>query len=130
MARWIGATCTVCALGLLVISQATSFWLCAAVLFAIGFAATLQMAATNTIIQQRVPDEMRSRLMAVYATLFMGVQPIGSLLATFFVKRLGAPHGLLLLGVFLLVACVVFLLRVILKVKPQQPVVAGTVPSV
>ena len=128
LARWIGATCTVCALGLLVISQATSFWLCAAVLFAVGFAATSQMAATNTIIQQRVPDEMRSRLMAVYATLFMGVQPIGALFAGFAAKHLGAPHALLLLGTLVLIACGVFLFRVIL-VKPPQSTVADPVQS-
>jgi len=129
LARWIGAMCTVCALGLLVISQATSFWLCAAVLFAVGFAATSQMAATNTIIQQRVPDEMRSRLMAVYATLFMGVMPIGALFAGYVAKHLGAPHALLLLGALVLIACLIFLFRVILRVKPEQPAVADTVQS-
>ena len=129
LARWIGATCTVCAVGLLVISQATSFWLCAAVLFAVGFAATSQMAATNTIIQQRVPDEMRSRLMAVYATLFMGVQPIGALFAGYMAKHLGAPHALLLLGILVLIGCAIFFFRVILRMKPQQPAVADTVAS-
>ena len=129
LARWIGTTCMVCALGLLVISQVTSFWLCAVVLFAVGFAATSQMAATNTIIQQRVPDEMRSRLMAVYATLFMGVQPVGALFAGYVAKHMGAPHALLLLGALVLLAGVIFFFRVILKVKPQQPAVADTVPS-
>jgi len=129
LARWIGSTCTVCAVGLLVISQATSFWLCAAVLFAVGFAATSQMAATNTIIQQRVPDEMRSRLMAVYATLFMGVQPIGALFAGYAAHHLGAPHALLLLGMLVLIGCGIFFFRVILRVKPQQPAVADTLQS-
>jgi len=129
LARWIGSTCTVCAIGLLVISQATSFWLCAAVLFAVGFAATSQMAATNTIIQQRVPDEMRSRLMAVYATLFMGVQPIGALFAGYAAHHLGAPHALLLLGMLVLIGCGIFFFRVILRVKPQQPAAADTVQS-
>ena len=129
LARWIGATCAVCAIGLLVISQATSFWLCATVLFVVGFAATSQMAATNTIIQQRVPDEMRSRLMAVYATLFMGVQPIGALFAGYAAKHLGAPHALLLLGTLVLIGCAIFLFRVILRVKPQQPTVVDTMQS-
>ena len=129
LARRIGTTCMVCALGLLVISQVTSFWLCAVVLFAVGFAATSQMAATNTIIQQRVPDEMRSRLMAVYATLFMGVQPIGALFAGYVAKHMGAPHALLLLGALVLMAGVIFFFRVILRVKPQQPTAADTVPS-
>jgi MFS family permease len=126
LARWIGATCTACALGLIVFSFAASFWLCAAVLFVVGFAATSQMAATNTIIQQRVPDEMRSRLMAVYATMFMGVQPIGALLAGVVAKHLGAPHTLLIFGILVLAGCLVFLLRVLVKVKPVKPAPALT----
>jgi MFS family permease len=126
LARWIGATCTACALGLMVFSFAASFWLCAIVLFVVGFAATSQMAATNTIIQQRVPDEMRSRLMAVYATMFMGVQPIGALLAGVVAKHIGAPHTLLIFGSLVLAGCLVFLSRVVTKVKPAQPTPALT----
>lgn len=124
LARWIAATCTICAIGLLVFSQAASFWLCAAVLFTVGFAATSQMAATNTIIQQRVPDEMRSRLMAVYATMFMGVQPIGALIAGGVAKHIGAPHTLLVFGVLVLIACLVFMSRVVLKAQRETPTAA------
>src|SRR5213080_2049997 len=62
LARWIGATSTTCAIGLLIFSGAKVFWLCAVVLFVVGFATTSQMAATNTLIQNRVPDELRSRV--------------------------------------------------------------------
>jgi MFS family permease len=126
LARWIATTCTVCAVGLLIFSFASSFWLCAVVLFVVGFAATSQMAATNTIIQQRVPDEMRSRLMAVYATLFMGVQPIGALLAGFVAKHIGAPHTLLAFGGAVLLGSLLFVSRVVLKVKREQPLPATT----
>jgi MFS family permease len=115
LAKWIAITCTTCAVCLIVMSQATSFWLCAAVLFVVGFAATSQMAATNTIIQQRVPEHLRSRLMAVYATLFMGVQPIGALLAGNIAHRLGTPPALLLLGSVVLVACLAFIYLVVLR---------------
>ena len=121
LARWIAATCTACALGLLVFSLATTFWLCAAVLFVVGFAATSQMAATNTIIQQRVPDEMRSRLMAVYATMFMGVMPIGALIAGVVAKHIGAPHTMLIFGSCVLVGCLVFLFRVVMKMSVEEP---------
>ena len=115
LAKWIATTCTTCAIGLIVMSHATSFWLCAAVLFVVGFAATSQMAATNTIIQERVPEELRSRLMAVYATMFMGVQPIGALLAGGIAKRIGTPDALLLLGSIVLAGCVAFIYFVATK---------------
>lgn len=126
LAPWIGATCTVCALGLLIFSFATSFWLCAAMLFVVGFAATSQMAATNTIIQERVPDEMRSRLMAVYATMFMGVMPIGALIAGVVAKHIGAPHTLLIFASLVLAGCMVFFWRVIMKARKDEPAPALT----
>ncbi len=66
---------------LILFSYSRVFWFSAGVLFIVGFSATSMMAATNTTVQNRVPDELRSRVMAVYATMFMGVQPIGSLVA-------------------------------------------------
>ena len=115
LARWIGATSTTCAIGLLVFSGAKVFWLCAVVLFVVGFAATSQMAATNTLIQNRVPDELRSRVMAVYATMFMGVQPIGALLAGGVAKRIGAPYTLTVFGALVLVGSLLFLFRVVMR---------------
>ena len=116
LARWIASTCTVCAVGLIIMSHASSFWLCATVLFIVGFAATSQMAATNTIIQERAPDELRSRLMAVYATMFMGVQPIGALFAGGVAKRIGTPNTVLLFGSLVLTGCLFFIWRVAMRV--------------
>jgi MFS family permease len=126
LSRWIAATCTTCAIGLIVMSQARSFWLCAAVLFVVGFAATSQMAATNTIIQERVPEELRSRLMAVYATMFMGVQPIGALLAGGIAKRIGTPNALLLLGSLVLAGCILFIWWVAMRLRPADGTAVAT----
>jgi MFS family permease len=115
LARWIAATSTTCAIGLIIFSQAKTFWLCAVVLLAVGFAATSQMAATNTLIQNRVPDELRSRVMAVYATMFMGVQPIGALIAGGVAKRIGAPYTLTVFGSLVLLGSLVF--RVLMRLQ-------------
>lgn len=117
LTRWIAATSTTCAIGLLIFSGAKVFWLCVVVLFVVGFAATSQMAATNTLIQNRVPDELRSRVMAVYATMFMGVQPIGALVAGGFAKRIGAPHTLTAFGSVVMLGSLVFLFRVAMKLQ-------------
>jgi MFS family permease len=120
LARWIAATSSTCAIGLIIFSQAKFFWLCAVVLLVVGFAATSQMAATNTLIQNRVPDELRSRVMAVYATMFMGVQPIGSLIAGGVAKRIGAPYTLTVFGSLVLLGSLVFLFRVVMRLQ-QTP---------
>src|SRR5260370_4223197 len=90
LAKWIAAMSVICAIGLIAFSQSHIFWISCSVLLAGGFAATSQMAATHTTVQNRVPDELRGRVMAVYATMLMGVQPIGALLAGGIVKRVGA----------------------------------------
>jgi len=126
LAPVIGATCATCAVALIIFSQARVFWLCAAVLFVMGFAATTQMAATNTILQERVPDQMRSRLMAVYATMFMGVSPIGALIAGGVAKHVGTPNTVLLFGLLVLTGCLVFVTRVVMKLNKSGPAPALT----
>jgi MFS family permease len=127
MARWIAAMSTICALALIAFSRSQVFWVSAAVLFVVGFTATSQMAATNTTVQNRVPDRLRGRIMAVYATMFMGVQPIGSLIAGGIAKRIGAPDTLMLFGVFVLVASLVFTFRVVTRLG--QAATASPTPA-
>ncbi len=124
LARWIAAMSVILSVCLIGFSQSTVFWLSAGLLFVIGFAATSQMAATNTTVQNRVPDELRGRMMAVYATMFMGVQPIGSLIAGGVAKRLGAPRTLEIFGFVVLAASLVFVFRVVTRVVTAQPAAA------
>jgi MFS family permease len=120
LARWIAATSMVCAIGLEVFAQSRVFWLSSAVLVIVGFAVTSQMTATNTLIQYRVPDELRSRVMAVYATMMMGMQPIGALIAGGVAKHAGAPTALAVFGILVLLGSVIFLFRVVKRLRPAQ----------
>jgi MFS family permease len=117
LARWIAGTSMACAIGLVLFSASRVFWMSMIVLFVVGFSATVQMAATNTIVQSRVPDELRGRIMAVYATMFMGVQPIGSLLAGGIAKRIGAPRTLGLFGLLVLAGSLFFFFRVVMRLR-------------
>jgi MFS family permease len=128
LARWIAGTSLVCSVGLIVFSQSRNFPLSALTIFIVGFAATTQMAATNTIVQSRVPDELRGRVMAVYATMFMGVQPIGSLIAGGIAKRIGAPYTMTIFGLLVLVASAVFVFRVVMRL-PQAAAPSTSPPA-
>jgi len=48
----------------------------------------------------------------VYATMFMGVQPLGALLAGGVAKRIGTPNAVLLFGCLVFAGCLVFIWRV------------------
>lgn len=127
LARWIAGTSLVCGIGLVIFSQSRVFWVSATVLLFVGFAATVQMAATNTVVQNRVPDELRSRVIAVYATMFMGVQPIGSLIAGGIAKHIGAPYTLTIFGLLVTIGSLIFLLRVALRLGAAMPEASASV---
>jgi predicted MFS family arabinose efflux permease len=120
LVEWIAATSTTCALGLILFSQSRVFWLSAVTLLVVGFSATSQMAATNTILQSRVPDELRGRIMAVYATMFMGVQPLGALIAGGVAKRIGAPHALAAFGTVCFLGSLFFVFRVAMRLGQTE----------
>ena len=120
LARWIAVTSMTCAIGLEVFAESRIFWLSSAVLLVVGFAVTSQMTATNTLIQNRVPDELRSRVMAVYATMMMGMQPVGALIAGGVAKHAGAPTTLAVFGILVLLGSLVFLFRVVKRLRPAQ----------
>ena len=71
----------------------------------------VEMASTNTLIQTLVPDNLRGRAMAVYGMMFMGMAPLGALLAGAIAHRLGAPITVALGGAVCIVVSIVFGLR-------------------
>jgi MFS family permease len=127
LAKWIAAMSVICSVCLLIFSQSKVFWLSIVVLFIVGFAATSQMAATNTTVQNRSPEQLRGRLMAVYATMFMGVQPIGALLAGGLAKRFGAPMTLAIFGSVCLLGSLLFAAWVVLRVRPVEQAATSAV---
>jgi predicted MFS family arabinose efflux permease len=125
LAKWIAGMAIISSVCLIAFSYSRVFWISAAVLFVVGFAATSMMAATNTTVQNRVPDELRSRVMAVYAMMFMGVQPIGSLVAGGVAKHIGAPRTLEVFGVIVLTASVAFAVRMMMRMRAAVVTAGG-----
>ena len=63
-----------------------------------------QMAASNTLIQSMIPNSLRGRVMAVYSMMFMGMAPIGALLAGVLAGWLGATTTVAIGGAFCFLA--------------------------
>jgi MFS family permease len=64
----------------------------------VGFGMMQGMAASNTVIQTLVPEDMRGRVMSYYTMAFVGMAPFGSLLAGWLAHRFGAPHAVMITG--------------------------------
>ncbi|MFL5562601.1 MAG: MFS transporter [Gemmatimonadaceae bacterium] len=85
--------------GLVAFSQARILWVALLVLPVVGAGMMIEMAATNTILQTVVSEELRGRVMAFYTMAFLGTAPIGSLLAGIIANRVGASPTIVLGGV-------------------------------
>ena len=87
------------------------FALAASVLMALGFAQIVFMTSCNTAVQIQVPDELRGRIMGLYALVFAGMTPFGSLFMGTVAERwgvlracaVGGAAGLLLVSTLTLV---------------------------
>src|SRR5207245_984716 len=70
----------------------------------IGAASTAFIATSNSILQLETSDQMRGRVMALFAMVFLGSTPIGGPLVGWFAGRFGPRSAFLLSGVATLVA--------------------------
>jgi predicted MFS family arabinose efflux permease len=97
--------------GLAAFSFSRSLWLSLVVLPVVGAGMMVTMAATNTIIQTVVREELRGRVMAFYTMAFLGTAPIGSLIAGVAADRIGAQRTILFGGLSCIAAGMWFALR-------------------
>ena len=91
LGRRIGQATIVFGLALIVFAMSTNFWMSMAVLPLSGAGFMIALAATNTIVQTVVPEDLRGRVMAFYTMAFLGTAPIGSLIAGLAAQKIGAP---------------------------------------
>ena len=93
---------------LIAFSFSRSLWLSLFLMVFVGMGMMVQMASSNTVIQTIVDDEKRGRVMSFYTMCFLGTAPFGSLMAGALSARIGAPHTVLLSGIFCAAAAVWF----------------------
>lgn len=111
LGTWVAVSCAAFGVALLLFSLSRSLWLSAVLLVPVGFCMMIQMASSNTLIQSMVPDRLRGRVMSVYAMTFMGMAPMGALLAGSLAHTLGAPLTVGIGGVVAVLGAVVFGLK-------------------
>ncbi len=78
------------------VALSSSFALTAALLVALGFAGITFATTANSLLQLKVPDALRGRVMSLYFMLFAGSTPIGGLLLGAASDTFGVPAALLL----------------------------------
>ncbi len=125
LGTWVAVAACAFGAGLVAFSFSRLFWLSAALLVPLGFSMMIQMGSSNTLIQSMSPDRLRGRVMSVYSMMFMGMAPIGSLLAGACAGKLGAPLTVAAGGVICMAAAGLFWIRLpAIRVGARRLIVA------
>ncbi len=106
--RGIPIAAAIFAGGVILFSLSRVLWVSIILLVITGFGFLSTTASSNTIIQTIVDDDKRGRVMSFYTMAFMGMAPIGSLLAGFLASKFGATDALLFGGFSCLFATFIF----------------------
>ncbi|MFL6281225.1 MAG: MFS transporter [Vicinamibacterales bacterium] len=98
LGRWVAISAASFGISLIAFSFSRVLWLSALLLVPAGFFMMVEMAASNTLIQSMIPNRLRGRVMSVYSMMFMGMAPVGALVAGALAAPLGAPATVALGG--------------------------------
>lgn len=129
--RWILVACNTFGAALILFSLSRTFWLSMALLVPVGFSVVLEMGSSNTLIQSMVPDHLRGRVMAIYSMMFIGMSPLGALMAGSVAHAIGAPLTVTLAGIISILGGIVFAARLsALRPAAQALVAAQQMPGI
>lgn len=123
LGRWVAIAATTFGTALVFFALSRHFALSVVVLTVAGGAMMVQMASSNTLVQSMVPDELRGRVMSVYSMMFMGMGPLGALLAGSIAERIGAPYTVAAGGAITIIAALIFGLRLPALREPARALI-------
>ncbi|MBZ5581758.1 MAG: MFS transporter [Acidobacteriia bacterium] len=125
LGRWVARSALVFGIALAAFGASRRLPLSAAILVVVGFSMMIEMGSSNTLIQSMVPDRLRGRVMSVYSMMFMGMAPIGSLLAGAAADKIGASWTVAAGGIVCAVSAMVFWARLpLIRVHARRLIVA------
>jgi MFS family permease len=97
---------------LIAFSFVSYFPLSLALAFGLGLGFMMQFTNLNTLLQTRVADAFRGRVMALYTLTFFGLAPFGNLLIGFLGEKLGLGWAMTIFAICSLVLSRFILLKV------------------
>jgi MFS family permease len=132
LGRQIAWASSLFGLSLIAFSFSRVLWLSMLLLVACGFAVMMETAASNTILQTIVDDDKRGRVMSFYMMAFLGVAPLGSLLAGGLASHLGVTHVVQLAAIMCIMGSLIFAWRLPALRKIIRPIYRriGILPDV
>lgn len=103
-------------------SQSHVFWVSMTLMTLVGFGVIVQVVSSNMVIQTLVDEDKRGRVMSLYSMAYLGMAPLGNLIAGSAANYIGAPDTLLLGGLCYTVAALIFARKLKLTLQLVEPV--------
>jgi MFS family permease len=132
LGRVIAVSAVIFGGALIAVSLSRSTPLSMAFLAVAGFGMMSQMASSNTVLQTLVDDDKRGRVMSLYSMSYIGMAPLGSLLAGGLAARVGAPLTIAIGGILCIGAALLFGQRLPALREEVRPIYTrlGIIPEV
>jgi len=112
--RWLVLTNIAFPLILIAFSLTSTFALSTLLAYGLGMGFMIQFTTINTLLQTRVEDEFRGRVMGLYTITFFGFAPFGNLLIGFLGEKLGLGIAMTFFAI-----CSLVLSRIVLMRTPE-----------
>ena len=132
LGRMIPLAAAIFGTGLVAFSFSRWFVVSLFLMLLVGFGQIVQLASSNTLLQTIVDDDKRGRVMSLYAMSFMGMMPLGNLLAGTVAGKIGATWTVFAGGVACIFGAIVFAWRLPTLRKMVHPIYVnmGIIPEI
>ncbi len=132
--NFIGISLSIFAVAIFIFSMSRYLPFSMIMMVMAGFGLMVMIASINTVLQSVVDDDKRGRVMALYTMSFVGMAPLGSLLAGSIasIKFIGAPGTIMISGILCMVAAVLFIRKLPVIKQAIHPLYVrkGIIPQV
>ncbi len=91
LSRLVPFTSAAAGIALALVGVSKIYWLSLAFMACLGFGIIVTAASVNMMLQTIVDEDKRGRIISFYAMAFLGMAPLGGLLAGSIAGQLGAP---------------------------------------
>lgn len=106
----VGLAAFALGLGLFAFAFSTNLYLSEVLCTVTGFFMTTLLSGSHSLVQLNVSDHLRGRVMSIYMTIMLGINPVGSFLVGCAASRYGGPCTIMVCAVVSTIAGLIYLM--------------------
>jgi len=110
--RFISVSALCFSFSLFAFSLSKVFYLSTAILIFVGWGIMSFLATANSFLQLSSPDDLRGRVMSVYALVFLGAAPIGNSLIGILADSVGTTNAVSISAIVCIISSIIFSLKI------------------